>query len=95
MADPTRKHTLALLQTWERGSAYAANLLDSVVKSGGLDPKLRPAVQQLLYAVIRNQRLLDYLVNELAEGKVDQKRDVFYAWAWRRGFCSIPLLTHW
>ncbi len=70
---PPRRVARDVLREWEQGSAFAADLLEKAAQSGRLSAKNRPLAQNLVYAVIRNQTLLDHIANNLAEGKLDPK----------------------
>lgn len=68
-----RRVAQQLLQTWERGESFAADLINSACRSGKIAPRDRPLVQQLLYTAIRNRSLLDHFIDRLADGKLDPK----------------------
>lgn len=68
-----RRVALGLLREWEQGGAFMADAIDHAVRSGKLDQRDRGQIQQLLYAVLRNQTLLDHFVKQLADGKLDPK----------------------
>ncbi len=68
-----RRIALQVLQQWEKGSTYAADLIEAEVSQYRLRPIDRPLVQQLIYTTIRNQTLLDHFARLLTDGKLDPK----------------------
>lgn len=68
-----RRVALGLLREWEKGNSFAADLIESAVRRGKLEPRDRGFVQQLLYAVLRNRSLLDHFVAEFSTGKLDPR----------------------
>tara|TARA_R110002096_G_scaffold122929_5_gene266115 strand:- start:1568 stop:2806 length:1239 start_codon:yes stop_codon:yes gene_type:complete len=73
MSRPARRVALELLREWEQGDTYAADLIEERVRKQVLSQNDRPLLQQLVYTVIRNRTLLDHLVKELTDGKLDPK----------------------
>ncbi len=68
-----RRAALELLREWEGGSAFAADLIQAAAAKGQIETQDRPLVQSIFYAAIRNRRLIDHLLDQLATGKLDPK----------------------
>jgi len=60
-----------LLRDWEQSDCFAADLVDKAASKFRLDSRDRAALQRLMYAVIRNQRLLDHVIDSLVRDRPD------------------------
>lgn len=68
-----RKPALEVLSQWETTRHYAINLLDEVCRRNPLPARDRSALQRLVFAVIRNRRLLELWAARFAHAKLDPK----------------------
>lgn len=68
-----RKSALEVLARWETSRRFAADLVEEVATQAKLAPRDRAALQRLVFAVIRNDRLLGFWAAKLAHGKLDPK----------------------
>lgn len=71
MAFALRRSSSLLLRDWEQSGAFAADLLEQTSSRLRLDPRDRAALQRLVYAVIRHERLLDHLISTLVRDRPD------------------------
>ena len=66
-----RRTASLVLRDWEQSGAFAADLIDAASRVDSLDPRNRAALQRLVYGVIRNQRLLDHVIDSLVRDRPD------------------------
>ncbi len=71
MAFALRRSSSLLLRDWEKTDAFAADLVDQTASRQRLEPRDRAALQRIVYAVIRNQRLLDHIIMSLVRDRPD------------------------
>ncbi|MBU6300483.1 MAG: hypothetical protein KGS60_02940 [Verrucomicrobia bacterium] len=69
MAFSLRRSASLLLREWEQSNAFAADLVEQSSSNLHLDPRDRAALQRLVYAVIRHQRLLDHVIASLVRDR--------------------------
>lgn len=68
-----RKTAQEVLARWECTHRFAADLVEEAASQSQLAPRDRSALQRLVFAVIRNDRLLAHWAGELAHGKLDPR----------------------
>lgn len=84
-----RKPALDVVTQWETTSRFAVDLLDEVCRSANLPQRDRSALQRLVFAVVRNDRLLEHLARGLARGRLDPKTLRLI----KMGICEVVLLN--
>ena len=67
---PPRKVALGVLYEWARGEEYAASLIDEASDDCRYEPRDTALLQTLVYAVIRNQSLLDMWAKKLTNDRL-------------------------
>lgn len=67
----SRGVALAVLQEWRRGKAFANALLDQHLRITNLGAPDRAFVTELCYGVLRNLLLLDFWIDRLRSGRLD------------------------
>ncbi len=62
---------LEALSRWEKSREFADEILHALLNAASFNPLDRALLTELFYGVIRNKRLLDFLIAQLREGDID------------------------
>ncbi|MEC4804556.1 MAG: 16S rRNA (cytosine(967)-C(5))-methyltransferase [Jaaginema sp. PMC 1079.18] len=77
-----RQLALLALQDIQQKGAYTDIALDRVLRSSHLEPRDRALVTELVYGIVRRQRSLDALIDQLAKKKARQQPPVLRGILW-------------
>jgi 16S rRNA (cytosine967-C5)-methyltransferase len=88
MSFSLRRSASLILRDWEQTGGFATDLIEATAASQRLEPRDRAALQRLVYGVIRNQRLLDHVM----DGLVHDRPDPLSRRLLRLGLCELLLL---
>ena len=88
MSFSLRRSASLILRDWEQTGGFATDLIDATAASQRLESRDRAALQRLVYGVIRNQRLLDHVM----DGLVHDRPDPLSRRLLRLGLCELLLL---
>jgi len=88
MSFSLRRAASLVLRDWEQTGGFAADLIEATAVSQRIEPRDRAALQRLVYGVIRNQRLLD----QVMDGLVHDRPDPLSRRLLRLGLCELLLL---
>ena len=87
-ASNVRRAAVSALRAWAKGHAYMDTLIEKNAARNSLSRQDRALLQSIVYAVLRNRRLLDHWIGKLRKGKLDHEtRDVL-----RVGVCQLLIL---
>ena len=70
LANP-RSVCIQALKQWEEGTLFADDLLHEAMANHEFSPLDRPLLTEMFYGVLRNLGLLDFLIQQLREGSLD------------------------
>ena len=83
-----RRAAVSILRAWDKGHAYAENLIERHASRNDLSSADRGLLNAIVLGVLRNLRLLDHWIAELSKGKLDDEtRDIL-----RVGLCQLLIL---
>lgn len=76
-ASNVRRAAVSALRAWAKGHTYMDSLIERHAAKNSLNQQDRALLQSIVYAVLRNRRLLDHWIAQLRRGKLDHEtRDI-------------------
>jgi 16S rRNA (cytosine967-C5)-methyltransferase len=86
-----RELALAALHEWRRGERFADTILARLLASSDLGGADRAFVTELFYGILRNVTLIDFWIDQLRSGRLDQNaRDLLRLGIYQLFFLETP-----